>query len=76
MGAQVGATEVDGSQITKFVSPLTEGIWEGRLVHLSGIDVIGPTSGSLARIFQDREAELWEGKRIVAQAEQEEVSRF
>jgi von Willebrand factor A domain-containing protein 8 len=54
-------------------SPLIEGMLEGRLVHLSGIDVIGPTAGSLARMFQDREAELWESKRIVAQAEQDEV---
>lgn len=43
-------------------------------MHLSGIDVIGSTAGSLARLMQDREAELWEGKRVVQQADQEEVS--
>lgn len=55
-------------------SPLTDGMWKGRLVHLAGVDVIGSTAGSLARLFQDREAELWEGKRVVAQAERNEVS--
>ena len=54
-------------------SPLIEGAFEGRLVHLAGVDVIGSTAGSLARVFQDREAELWEGKRIVAHADKEEV---
>ncbi|KZT28299.1 hypothetical protein NEOLEDRAFT_1129681 [Neolentinus lepideus HHB14362 ss-1] len=48
-------------------SPLIEGALKGRLVHLSGMDVIGSTAGSLARLAQDREIELWEGKRIVAQ---------
>ncbi|KAI0672393.1 AAA domain-containing protein [Trametes maxima] len=46
-------------------SPLIEGAWQGRLVHLSGMDVIGSTAGSLARLMQDREVELWEKKRIV-----------
>ncbi|EKM57120.1 uncharacterized protein PHACADRAFT_92032 [Phanerochaete carnosa HHB-10118-sp] len=63
----------DGGATSWEPSPLTEGAWEGRLVHLSGIDVIGPTAGSLARIFQDREAELWEGKRMVTQADHDEV---
>jgi von Willebrand factor A domain-containing protein 8 len=35
------------------------------LVHLSGLDSIGATAGSLSRLFQDREFELWEGKRMV-----------
>lgn len=56
-------------------SPVTEGAWEGRLVHLSGVDVIGPTAGTLARLLQDRELELWEGKRIVARADDEEVGQ-
>ncbi|KAH9046612.1 AAA domain-containing protein [Lactarius hengduanensis] len=47
-------------------SPLVQGAWEGRLVHLSGFDVLGPTAGAIARLLQDREVELWEGKRIVA----------
>ena len=66
-------TRVCGHMIDMFASPLIEGAWEGRLVHLSGIDVIGPTAGSLARLLQDREVELWEGKRIVQQADPEEV---
>ena len=48
-------------------SPMIEGAWEGRLVHLSGLDVMGPTAGSLARLVQDREAELWEANRIVSE---------
>ena len=48
-------------------------MYAGRLVHLSGVDVLGPTAGSLARLLQDREMELWEGKRIVAQIDPEEV---
>ncbi|KIJ23960.1 hypothetical protein M422DRAFT_87531, partial [Sphaerobolus stellatus SS14] len=34
-------------------SPLIKGAWEGRIVHLSGLDVIGPTAGSIARLMQD-----------------------
>lgn len=55
-------------------SPLIEGAWAGNLLHLSGLDVIGSTAGSLARLVQDREIELWENKRIVAEASPEEVS--
>ncbi|KAF8508458.1 AAA domain-containing protein [Hysterangium stoloniferum] len=55
-------------------SPLVQGAWAGRLVHLSSLDVIGPTAGSIARLLQDREIELWEGKRIVASASKEELS--
>jgi hypothetical protein len=47
-------------------SPLVQGAWAGRLVHFSGLDVLGPTAGAVARLLQDREVELWEGKRIVA----------
>lgn len=54
-------------------SPLIQSAWAGRLVHLSGLDVIGSTAGSIARLLQDREIELWEGKRIVASASDEEV---
>ncbi|KAI0327509.1 hypothetical protein GY45DRAFT_1355662 [Cubamyces sp. BRFM 1775] len=53
-------------------SPLIEGAWQGRLVHLSGMDVIGSTAGSLARLVQDREVELWEKKRIVRRLVDEE----
>ena len=41
------------------LSPLIDGAWEGRLIHLSGVDVIGSTAGSLSRLLQDREAELF-----------------
>ncbi|KAH8982346.1 AAA domain-containing protein [Lactarius hatsudake] len=47
-------------------SALVQGAWAGRLVHFSGFDVLGPTAGAIARLLQDREVELWEGKRIVA----------
>ncbi|KAJ3534193.1 hypothetical protein NM688_g7173 [Phlebia brevispora] len=63
----------DGGATSWQPSPLTEGAWEGRLVHLSGVDVIGSTVGSLSRLLQDREMELWEGKRLVARAEPEEL---
>ncbi|KAH6910612.1 AAA domain-containing protein [Coprinopsis sp. MPI-PUGE-AT-0042] len=55
-------------------SPLIDSAWNGRLVHLSGLDVIGSTAGSLSRLIQDRETELWEGKRIVGQASPDEVA--
>ncbi|KAJ7216377.1 AAA domain-containing protein [Mycena pura] len=54
-------------------SAIVEAAWAGRLVHLSGLDVLGPTAGSLARLVQDREAELWGGKRIVADADPAEL---
>jgi hypothetical protein len=54
-------------------SSLVEAAWSGRLLHLSGLDVMGSTAGSLSRMFQDREAELWEGKRIVGSATEDEV---
>ncbi len=53
-----------------------QGVWAGRLVHLSGLDTIGATAGSLGRLMQDREIELWEGERLVAQADEEEVRVF
>ncbi|KAH9010140.1 AAA domain-containing protein [Lactarius hengduanensis] len=45
--------------------------WEPRCLGrttraLLGFDVLGPTAGTIARLLQDREVELWEGKRIVA----------
>ncbi|KAJ3013283.1 hypothetical protein NUW54_g1635 [Trametes sanguinea] len=55
----------DGGATSWEPSPLIEGAWQGRMVHLSGLDVIGSTAGSLARLVQDREVELWEKKRIV-----------
>ncbi|KAI0342455.1 hypothetical protein BDW22DRAFT_1330827 [Trametopsis cervina] len=64
----------DGGATSWVPSPLIEGALQGRLVHLSGIDVIGPTAGSLARLMQDRETELWEGTRIVQQADLEETA--
>ncbi|KAI0752632.1 AAA domain-containing protein [Daedaleopsis nitida] len=55
----------DGGATSWEPSPLLEGAWEGRLVHLAGLDVIGSTAGSLARFTQDREIELWEKRRVV-----------
>ncbi|KAJ4500247.1 AAA domain-containing protein [Lentinula lateritia] len=57
-------------------SPLIRGAWSGKLVWLEGIDVIAGTgaAGSLSRFVQDREIELWEGRRIVAKKEEEEVT--
>ncbi|KAK7683695.1 hypothetical protein QCA50_013071 [Cerrena zonata] len=54
-------------------SPLIEGAWNGRLVHLAGVDVLGSTAGAISRLIQDREYELWEGKRMVAHANNGEL---
>lgn len=61
-----------GADIKRY-SPLIEGAWNGKLVHLSGLDVLGPTAGSLAKLIQDRETELWETRRIVSEIDSEEV---
>lgn len=55
-------------------SLLTRGAMEGKLVHLEGIDTLGATAGSLGRLLCDREAELWEGKRLVGPLKDGEVS--
>ncbi|KZS88617.1 hypothetical protein SISNIDRAFT_417941 [Sistotremastrum niveocremeum HHB9708] len=64
----------EGGATTWEPSPLIQGAWEGRLVHLAGLDVIGPTAGSIARLVQDRELDLWEGRRIAAKATPEELA--
>ncbi|KAF9485607.1 hypothetical protein BDN70DRAFT_847463 [Pholiota conissans] len=64
----------DGGATTWEPSTLIQGAWAGRLLHLAGLDVIGSTAGSLSRIFQDREVELWEHKRVVAEASPEELN--
>ncbi|KAF7330099.1 hypothetical protein MKEN_00274300 [Mycena kentingensis (nom. inval.)] len=64
---------LEGGATTWEPSAIVESAWAGGLVHLSGLDVIGPTAGSLARLVQDRETELWEGKRIVAEATEDEL---
>ncbi|KJA23810.1 hypothetical protein HYPSUDRAFT_137004 [Hypholoma sublateritium FD-334 SS-4] len=64
----------DGGSTTWEPSTLVEGAWGGSLLHLAGLDVIGSTAGSLSRILQDREIELWESKRIVAFAAPEEIA--
>ncbi|KAF5377791.1 hypothetical protein D9757_008075 [Collybiopsis confluens] len=53
---------------------LIRGAWDGKLVWLEGVDVIAGTgtAGSLARFVQDREIELWEGRRIVAEKDEDE----
>lgn len=55
-------TTPDGST-TWEPAPLLRGATDARIVHLAGIDVLGPTLGSLARLTQDRELELWAGGR-------------
>jgi MoxR-like ATPase len=55
-------TTADGST-TWEPAPLLRGATEARIVHLAGIDVLGPTLASLARLTQDRELELWSGGR-------------
>ncbi|KAJ7230837.1 AAA domain-containing protein [Mycena haematopus] len=64
---------LDGGATAWEPSAIVEAAWAGKLVHLSGLDVIGPTAGALARLVQDREAELWAGKRIVADATRAEI---
>lgn len=74
MGAEVCSAVAVATHLNRsYRSNLIEGAWAGCLVHLSGLDVIGPTAGSLSRILQDREIELWEGKRIVTEASPLEV---
>ena len=67
------ADNLFSSEAWKRGSPLVDAAWSGRLLHLSGLDVIGSTAGSLSRMLQDRETELWEGKRIVGSAADDEV---
>lgn len=57
-------------------SPLTKGAWDGKLVHFEGVDALGQTVGSLARLLNDREGELWEGKRMVGVLGEEDVRFF
>ncbi|KAJ7766263.1 hypothetical protein B0H14DRAFT_3592622 [Mycena olivaceomarginata] len=59
---------LDGGATAWEPSAIVEAAWVGKLMHLSGLDVIGPTAGALARLVQDREMELWAGKRIVGEA--------
>ena len=42
--------------------------------HMSSLGVIGSTADSVARLLQDREIELWEGRWVVASASEEEVA--
>ncbi|KAJ7224765.1 AAA domain-containing protein [Mycena rebaudengoi] len=64
---------LEGGATTWEPSAIVDAMWAGKLVHLSGLDVIGSTAGSLARLIQDREVELWGGKRIVADASEAEL---
>ncbi|KAF8830095.1 hypothetical protein HHX47_DHR2000623 [Lentinula edodes] len=69
-------TNSSSTRTTWEPSPLIRGAWSGKLVWLEGIDVITGTgaAGSLSRFVQDREIELWEGRRIVAKKEEEEAA--
>ena len=57
------ATTPDGATVWE-PAPLTQGALDGTLVHLAGVDVLGPTLSSLARLTQDREMELWDAARL------------
>lgn len=53
--------------VTSWVeAPLVQSAKLGRLVHLEGIDTLGATFNSLSRLVNDRQGELWEGKRLTA----------
>ncbi|KAJ8082257.1 hypothetical protein PM082_008104 [Marasmius tenuissimus] len=64
---------LEGGATTWQPSPIIQGAWNGKLVHLASLDVIGSTLGSLSRFIQDREVELWGNKRIVSEASHEEL---
>lgn len=59
------ATTPDGSTVWE-PAPLTTAALRGSLVHLAGVDVLGPTLESLSRLTEDRELELWNGTRLTA----------
>ncbi len=63
----------DGGATSWEPSPLVDAAWAGRLLHLSGLDVVGATAGSISRLLHDREIELWVGRRIVIDASRNEV---
>ncbi|KAG7095577.1 hypothetical protein E1B28_006310 [Marasmius oreades] len=65
---------LEGGATTWEPSPLIQGAWAGKLVHLDSLDVIGSTLGSLSRFIQDREIELWSNKRIVSEASEGEIA--
>ncbi|BGP51199.1 hypothetical protein JCM10450v2_007128 [Rhodotorula kratochvilovae] len=52
-------------------APLVKGAKAGRLVWLDGVDTLGATFNSLARLLTDRQGELWEGKRLTARRDGE-----
>ncbi|EIN14530.1 hypothetical protein PUNSTDRAFT_118001 [Punctularia strigosozonata HHB-11173 SS5] len=64
----------DGSSSWEPSPLISASLAKDRLIHLEGTDAIGSTAGSLARLLQDRELELWHGKRIVAQIAQDEAT--
>ncbi|GAA5962669.1 hypothetical protein JCM21900_006763 [Sporobolomyces salmonicolor] len=54
-------------------SSLVKGMKAGSLVWLEGVDTIGATFGSLARLIGDREGEMWEGRRLTLRSKEEAV---
>ncbi|EST08393.1 ATPase, dynein-related, AAA domain protein [Kalmanozyma brasiliensis GHG001] len=68
------ATAKDGST-TWEPAPLVRGAMQGKLVHLAGVDVLGPTLGSLSRLLQDRELELWDGARMTEGDAQKDTAK-
>lgn len=57
------ATTPDGATVWQ-PAQLTSAALRGALVHLAGVDVLGPTLESLARFTEDRELELWDATRL------------
>jgi hypothetical protein len=71
---ETGFGDVENKGKTSWeLAPMTKAALEGKLVHFEGIDTLGSTVGSLGRLLNDREGELWEGKRIVGKLAQEDV---
>lgn len=68
------STSAEKGTTTWSPSPLIKGAWEGKLIHLEGIDTIGNLVGSLGRLMGEREGELWEGRRLVGLEEGEKLS--
>lgn len=58
------STTPDGST-TWEPAPLLRGAMDPCVVHMAGIDVLGHTLGSLSRLTQDRQLELWLGGRAI-----------
>ena len=65
-GQKEGALGTDSVTVWK-PSAVVQSAWDGRVICLEGVDVVGATAGAIARLCTDREVEVWEGQRIVGQ---------